>query len=518
MDHPPSQIEGQSPLLKVPTEVLLHISSYLSTADYGSLRSVCRKFEESLFQYFAKEFFTKRQFMFTEFSLQALVDISKSRFGPSLNCLQISLERPYQFNFSHQSANSSNQDLDQALKRNKFCEECISHETLISSGQDVELLTEALRNLPQLQTIGLRDFNSRGRYREGVNAEWRTYGAPTFSKETNSYPQQPRLLQAPAGSQEKDTSYVCHIFLAILRALGKAKEIHQAPGLEVILRGCFLPPQAFNIPRYLVPIVSPVLQDLKTLFLDLGPILFQRLAINNNGTCEGFTYTGYMLVKFLSMTPSLKYLRFGFRNCSTADAKSILQWFAQVPITSSGPPFNTSQNLDSMQERLPKLLAPELPHLKKLDLGFATIELPLLLNVIKRYKSSLRTISMHRVTLANSQHHASCKVNLWSKFFSQIAKLGLKLDAIRISHVRQKYNADLLPVEFKRPNHKKSACKNWSGFDLERASQEFIDSMVIDWPEDDEMGDDEISSEEDIASEDEMDSDLDADDDDDVIS
>lgn len=64
--------------------------------------------------------------------------------------------------------------------------------------------------------------------------------------------------------------------------------------------------------------------------------------------------------------------------------------------------------------------------------------------------------------------------------------------------------------------------------------------MVIDWPEDDEMGDDEISSEgnvlliqpslsqsvvpllifyiEDIASEDEMDSDLDADDDDDVIS
>ncbi|KAI1095740.1 hypothetical protein F5B19DRAFT_265055 [Rostrohypoxylon terebratum] len=535
MDLQPSQTEVQSHLLRVPTEVLLHISSYLSTPDYGRFRTVCRRIEESLSQAFAREYFTKRQFMFTEFSLQALVDISKSKFGSNMTYLMISVERPRLFGFSHLGANFNNQDPEQALKRNKFCEECTSHQTLISSGQDVEFLTEALRNLPRLRTIGLRDFNSRGRNRDGDNSDWSTYGVPTFLKETNSYPDRPRFHQGSSSmSQERDISYISHVFSAILRALGKAKEVHQAPGLEVILRGCSLPPQALNIPQYLMPTVSPVLRDLKVLFLDLGQVIPQSLAINNQGRFEGFTYTGYMLAKFLSMTPSLKHLRFGFRNCSPDEAKGILQWFSQVPIT-SGLPLNTPQNLDSMQERFPKLLAPEFPHLEKLEFGFVTIELPLLLSVLKRYKSTLRVISLHKVTLANPPHQASCKVNLWSKLFGQFTRLGLKLDGIRLSRVRQKYNADPLAVEFKCQNHGKSSCKEWYGFDLERASQEFIDSMVIDWPEDDEMEDDEISSEgtvsplqsplsltplliiytEEFVSEDEMDSDLDAGDDDD---
>ncbi|KAI1210998.1 uncharacterized protein F4807DRAFT_459228 [Annulohypoxylon truncatum] len=530
MDPQPSETKDQCHLLKIPPEVLLQISSYLPTSDYGRLRGVCRQIEKALFQAFAREFFTKRQFMLTEFSLQALVDISKSRFGSSLTYLIISLERPNTWTFlHHQGTNLGFRDLDEMLKYNRFYEECIGHQTLISSGHDVELLTEALRNLPKLQTISLRDFNSPGRYRDGDNNIWRTYGASTFSEVTNSHVEQPRFIRPPNAPQEFHSSYVSHTFLAMLRALGKAKEVHQAPELQVILRSCYLPPLAFNIPHYLVPTISPVLKDLKVLFLDLGPISFSRLTINNGGRYEGFTYAGYLLAKFLSMTPSLEHLRLNFRNCSVTEAKGILQWLAHVPISPEIPrtlalpadeifEMDDVQDLGNIQERFPKLEIPTLPRLEKLDIGWVTVGLPLLLSIFKRYRSSLRSISLHRVTLDSlPPHQTSGKVNLWSKLFSQITKLGLKLDAIHISHVRQKYNSSPYSVEFKSTNQgrvENSPCKGWSGFDLERASQEFVESMIINWPDDEEMEDDDMSSESDGNSgwEDDMD------DEDDVIN
>ncbi|KAI1458059.1 hypothetical protein F4805DRAFT_155456 [Annulohypoxylon moriforme] len=513
MDLQPSETEDQNRLqgrlLKVPPEVLLHISSYLPTSDYGNLRCVCRQIEKSLFKAFAREFFTKRQFMLTEFSLQALVDISKSRFGPSLTYLIISLERPNASVLHHQGTNGGIQDFNEALKHNKFYEECISHQTLVSSGHDVELLAEALHNLPKLQTIGLRDFCSPGRSHDGEHKVWRTYGAPTFEEETNSHLDLPRFIRPPNAPQERHASYISHTFLAMLQALGKAKEVQQPPGLEVILRNCYLPAPAFNIPRYLEPAISPVLQDLKVLFLDLGPISFSKLTINNAGRFEGFTYTGYLLAKFLAKTPSLQHLRLNFRDCNPTEAKGILQWLAHVPISpgtsqastlnlSEGQGTNGMRDLGNIRERFPKLPTPVFPHLEKLDIGMVTLGLPLLLQVLKRYKSSLRTISLHKVILDSQPTHASGKVNLWSTFFSRITKFDL--NAVNLSYVRQKYNNNPLLVEFRPPNHgpiTNPFAKGWSGFDLERASQEFIESMIIQWPDDEEMGDDDLSSDSD---------------------
>ena len=63
-------------LLQLPPELLLRISAYLTTPELGHLRRSCKHVESALFDSFAREFFTKRQFMIESVSLQALVDIA----------------------------------------------------------------------------------------------------------------------------------------------------------------------------------------------------------------------------------------------------------------------------------------------------------------------------------------------------------------------------------------------------------------------------------------------------------
>jgi hypothetical protein len=63
-------------LLGMPLELLVQISTYVTTPDLSALRLTCKRLERSLWEWFADEFFAKKQFMITHPSLQALVDIS----------------------------------------------------------------------------------------------------------------------------------------------------------------------------------------------------------------------------------------------------------------------------------------------------------------------------------------------------------------------------------------------------------------------------------------------------------
>ena len=64
-------------LVYLPAEVLLRIARNLTTSELGKMRLTCKAIEKPLFLSFAHEFFRKKQFMFFEDSLQALVDISR---------------------------------------------------------------------------------------------------------------------------------------------------------------------------------------------------------------------------------------------------------------------------------------------------------------------------------------------------------------------------------------------------------------------------------------------------------
>jgi hypothetical protein len=64
-------------LLSLPLELLVYISSFVSTPDLAALRLTCKQAEKSLYEWFSEEFFVKKQFMLTQPSLQALLDISR---------------------------------------------------------------------------------------------------------------------------------------------------------------------------------------------------------------------------------------------------------------------------------------------------------------------------------------------------------------------------------------------------------------------------------------------------------
>lgn len=64
-------------LLSLPLELLVYISSFVSTSDLAALRLACKQTEKSLYEWFSDEFFVKKQFMLTQPSLQVLLDISR---------------------------------------------------------------------------------------------------------------------------------------------------------------------------------------------------------------------------------------------------------------------------------------------------------------------------------------------------------------------------------------------------------------------------------------------------------
>jgi len=66
-------------LLRLPPEIMLRISKHLNTHELACFRLTCKQVETNLFEDFAREFFTKRQFMLEEVSLNVLVGIANHK-------------------------------------------------------------------------------------------------------------------------------------------------------------------------------------------------------------------------------------------------------------------------------------------------------------------------------------------------------------------------------------------------------------------------------------------------------
>ncbi|OBT62150.1 hypothetical protein VE03_08327 [Pseudogymnoascus sp. 23342-1-I1] len=481
-------MDSPSLVRQIPLEVFLQVSSYLSTPDLCSLRRTCKHAEMSLFETFAKEFFSKRQFMLSETSLQALIDISNhERLSQFLSHVIIGLD-------SFETGRSQS-GFGQTTDAKRYGAGLDDERNMLSRGQDREMLAQAFRNLPNLQTVGLRDYSSGGRFRD--NGQWHSYGATTIFQETGV-----RLLNGRY-STDADTQFTSRAFSSILYALGQSGAKPQA--FEVLLRktALGLPYDAFKIPNFFEPWVTPLLSSLKTLLLTIDSTSSQ----DDNGTDDDpdVEYHDFPLRQHLCHTPNLTHLRMNFQSTLRSNPRRFMVWLGRPVVQ------NASVN-SSPGPQLPKSPDPvALSHLQRLDIGMLAISPRVLLAIIHKFKPTLRSLSLWKIDLEPEDQHRQDgkRVSIWPKLLSQLPDL----DYLSVGCIGQVLPSRHQRIGFKLPAGQTGEPDVTRTCSVSSDMVDFLNTLISDavvtWPEGDRLSDDESMSDDDYDS----DSDIDMDDD-----
>jgi hypothetical protein len=438
-----------SGLVQIPLEVLIRITHHISTTDLGNVRLSCKALEQGLFNFFAHEFFRKKQFMVLSESLQALIDISKHpNLSPFLRHVIIATDRP-----TPRYYNSMNNS-DESRDRNEVAN--ADHMQLLAAGGLRDMLAEAFANLTNLETVDIRDFNSPSRNRDGSGTEWRSWGARTLEESTG--------IPIVAIARNDQDPYLSQIFSAVTAALAVAQA--RPKSLEVLVRaaGRFtsfaLHDQAFYIPPRMEAAVSPVLANLKSFHLTLG-------------LTHGAQTRPFMFQKFLSLTANLTWLRVNFKNSSWDNQEEVLSWLALKDTHKPNGPFGTA--------------AIQLP-LERLDLGDADLKPETLLNLAVKFAPTLTSLYLRRVCLINeNSDRRTTKVNPWDRSLSLLSKVrGLDLRSLNLSQIAHRSDGFRGNVPFKATEDSPET-RDWTCstnlVTLDKAIAQAVAAMVPEWPQ-----------------------------------
>jgi hypothetical protein len=187
--------------------------------------------------------------MLSTFSLDVLIKISKhAALAPFVRHVIIGLDLYTEVALGH------NHVWPNVTQFEAWRDGWADQQALMSSGRDRQMLAEAFRNLPNLETVGIRDYDARGRTRD--DEQWHSYGAPTVFRETGLH------LRSAVGPEAASG-----IFTLLLQALADVNK--PCPNVEVIIRG---PVNSLNDFAFFLPAVSnmkPVLDGLQRLLLTM---------------------------------------------------------------------------------------------------------------------------------------------------------------------------------------------------------------------------------------------------------
>ncbi|KAF2711879.1 hypothetical protein K504DRAFT_351583, partial [Pleomassaria siparia CBS 279.74] len=394
-------------LVSMPIELLVYkIANHLSTTDLGSLRRTCRVLERTLFDSFAKEFFTKKQFMLTTPSLSALVDISKHKeLSKHLKHVIIGLE---QYPTLDSGVYSGPMD---HTRRQRCFDGQADQISLTQNGGDRAMLADAFRHLTHLETLGIRDYNNRHRPRE--RARWNSYGATTVRRETG--------IEFFCDSHTA-AEFAAKVYKLLFLALGDAQT--SVPSIEVILRkpSVGLDNVAFYLLPYSLPNVIPVLENLHQLLLTIRlksqrvTHLMQPVPFGQPDPPTPRNRQLY-LAQFLGHAKNLTHLRLNMQQHEYDACTEVLQTFSDP---------NT-----------PLLL----PRLEKIELGMMRINPDLLLQVVTRFATTLRFLGFWKLSLRytrSTYRSEDNKPNVWANLLCHISKVpGLNLTGMALGYIGQ---------------------------------------------------------------------------------
>jgi hypothetical protein len=394
MDRPPDAQAGCT-LARCPIEIILRISSFLSTPSLGAFRRTCRLFEKDLFRSFAHEFFTKKQFMLTEESLNALLEISRhSTLSVQLEHLIIGLDR-YDPAYRGRLADAQRATAYRIATAKQF--------NFLATGRAPLVLSEALKNLSRLKTIDIRDFNNAKRLRDGPDAQWTSYGATTARNEMG--------VRLPMQHYPRE-DYASTVFAIVLAAIANAGVT--PPNLEVLLRskGWGLHDICFLIPDHLNGSINATLQNLKRLHLDVDLNAGQMPGagmVGNDVVCK----PGYLLRRFLSKTDNITWLRLNFQMSNHSNADAFLQWLGSQPLAAD---------------------AVTLSSLQRLDLGSVEVSSKTLVRLIAKFGPTLRGLNLWRMSIQDSNGNDD-RTNIWQNIFKRLLTATPWLTSILVGDI-----------------------------------------------------------------------------------
>jgi hypothetical protein len=375
----------------------------------------------------------------------------------------------------------------------------------LNYGVDREMLTEAFRNLENLETVDLRDFSAR-RPRDGTR--WSSWGATTVKEETDM-----TLAFTYRGSHSQ-TRFVSHIFSNIIYALGKAEKT--VPRFEVLLRQKpgGLPDSAFHVPDFVYPTCRPVLQNLTALFLalDLSPTNYN---FHNSAGAEAISSPS--LRRFLGYTRNLTHLRLNFQMYQEQQNEQFIQWLGQAVPASVINSDNDSTLPSAAGADQPPI---DLPFLKELDLGSLRIDKNDLYALLFKFSSKLEALSLWRLTIY--QRSASTRHNLWYDFFKTLQTPQFsELDRLKAMSLEQQ-GYGKVTLSSGQGSTQSGDVLEASGKELKQFFGNIDSIMPVDWPETqvyfadsaDENSDDggEDSDEDEYNDDEDVDDDADSDD------
>ncbi|OAA69352.1 F-box domain, cyclin-like protein [Akanthomyces lecanii RCEF 1005] len=418
MDVDMTSVEPPKPsrLLRLPLELLLRISQHLTTVELGHLRLSCGHVEKSLFASFAREFFRHKQFNLTEFSLAALLAISRSRLAPHMRHLHVGLET-----VSHARMCHTHRSPAATHRHNQLH---TRHWIFATTGQDAATLAEALRGLTNLEDVVLRDSNSTRRSRDGPGASWNSYGDATFTRLTGT-----TLMNATVVSYDEFASY--KVFIKTLQALAAADS--PVAGIELLLRRHGVPWRGtFYVPEYLKPTMLPVLARLTKLHLVIGD--------DYRGWSDGDAFNArtwsFDLRQFLSYVPNLRDFRFNGYRGDTLVFALFMEWLAMeegAPITCPDGVITDPEERAIIESSPPPI---GFPHLTRLSLGKIHMKPELLVRLLRKFAPTLEDLALWDVTLAAEDQQ---ELAVWKRLWRDLAKTESGLSLHRVKVGRQKF-------------------------------------------------------------------------------
>lgn len=484
----------KSRLARMPPELLESITSGLPTPDLGSLRLSCKLLERRLFPSFAVEFFGKKQFMLTHFSLGALIDIAKHEdLSPFVTEVQLGTDRYY--NPNPMAPMSDDQWLRYQANR-------ASQMELLDCGHHCHMLTEAFSYLRNLRKVVIRDNNSEGRHRDlDPNAittsrikntgHWKSYGASSvdsYAQMTDRDHVNCRDILSVSQSQ-----YVSRMWKAVLNSLAATPLAQSCRHIELLLRyetSC-LQHNLLEIPEWRVPTVSPVLRRLEVLHLTIG--FGQEIGPNTAPQNDPMG-----LEKLLSLTPNLRHLRInGCRESrgpwAEKNLQNLLLWLAH-----DLPPLPTSTTPGSHKPRSPPYVT--FSYLEQLDFGkFQQFDAQALVKCLVKLSSMVTGLAFRHISLIADP---AKKTLAWPMVLKAIGTRMPKLQSLNIMSVGQydKSRQRWYPVFFNKQDTNNWNIRyhgNWMG--------EFCDNLLrnleVQWPQyasipgsDDENDDEDINT------------------------